>query len=253
MSRCSWKILFLAALALPAAAAPALALSVLGSPAADLDPGETRFHPYHSKVPPALDKFNVVAPPVPSEWQFQAALTSPFYGSVASPGAEVTGVLYSEVYKHQTEGHTLFLYKIWNSGKAGGYPDESIKRANVAGFAQGWEWLDVGILADRKTFVAGDPVALGLFSPTEGPQFAIIFDLNGLVTELLDPNETTPWVYAVTDAPSWRIGAATVEDSGISVSPIPVLVPVPEPVTTAGMVLGLGCLAGYVRKRGRRR
>ena len=236
---CGPPILALAAVGLVLAmAVPAQALSVLVTPGADLAEGSVRYHPDGSLGLPSTE-FNVFTDSgLPSAWTLGASMATPF------SNVDVGGTFYSNAYRHNTDGHTLFTYQIHNSGET------VIRDGNIAGFASGWQWLDSGIidLGGDEAFDQGD--VLKLRRPSDGaPQFAFAFETDAVGNLLLQIGETSSWFYAVTDAPSWQVGQATVQDSGSSASPVAVLVPVPEPVTLAGLVIGVGCLGRYVRRR----
>jgi len=236
-------ILALAAVGLVLAmAVPVQALSVLVSPGADLPAGRTRIHPDGTLGLSGTYEFNVFTGSGLTGWTLADTLTTDFSNE------KVAGTFYSEVYTH-SEGHTLFTYQIYNSGTT------DIRHGNLAGFASGWEFLDSGVLhfgAVSDDYIDGDVLALG--RPANGEQLNFAFEGwngSGMTEMLLETGQTSTWFYAVTDAPSWHVGRATVQDSGSSASPVAVLVPAPEPVTLAGLVLGVGCLGRYVRKRSR--
>jgi len=226
---------------------PALATSVLVSPGADLPAGQTRIHPDTSLGLLGTYEFNVFTDDsLPSEWIFGDSLASAF------SNVSVAGTLYSEVYTHSTDGHTLFMYQLANTGI------EPLRSGNIAGFSAGWQWLDCGIihLDGDEDFVQGDVLTLARPGGGGTPQFAFSFQTSSasgpmIYDYVLTSGQTSSWFYAVTDAPSWQVGPATVQDGGSSFSPIPALIPVPEPVTLAGLMLGVGCLGRYVRKRSR--
>jgi len=225
--------------------AQAPALSVLVSPGAGLSAGTSRVHP-DTNLNLLGSNFNVyTGNSLPSAWVLQASLTSPFHNNY------VGGTFYSEVYKHSTEGHTLFRYRISNSGTT------DIRSGNIAGFNAGWQILDSGIidLGGDVSFDQGD--VLKLKRPAIGTQLDFAFEATknqppDYPTEerLLAVGQTSSWFYMVTDAPSWMIGQATVQDSGSSASPVSVLIPVPEPLTILTVFASIAGLTGYVyRKR----
>ena len=223
--------------------AQAPALSVLVSPGAGLSAGQSRVHP-DTGLNLLGSNFNVyTGDSLPSEWVLQASLTSPFHNNY------VGGTFYSEVYKHSTEGHTLFTYQISNATDSA-----PIRSGNIAGFNAGWQILDSGIidLGGDLSFDQGD--VLKLKRPANGTQLDFAFEATdksgNTVEKLLAVGEISSWFYIVTDAPSWMIGQATVQDSGSSASPVSVLIPVPEPLTLLTVFASIAGLAGYVyRKR----
>lgn len=224
-----------------ASAVPAMALSVLVSPAADLPAGQNRIHP-DATLGLLGSSFNVyLGAAMPAAWVSMKSLTTPFSNQ------QVAGTFYSEVYRHSTDGHTLFTYKIHNTGST------EIRSGNIAGFASGWEFLDSGILdiGGDVAFNPGD--VLKLHRPENGTQLNFAFEAMdssfATVEKLLAPTETSSWFYAVTDAPSWTIGQATVQNTGSSASPVAVLVPVPEPLTVLGVFMGVVGVGSYVRRR----
>lgn len=227
-----------------ASAVPVQALSVLVSPGADAPAATMRIHPDSSLNLLGPREFNIyTGVSLPAEWQLMDSLDAYYVDGL-------TVDISSRVYQHNTDGHTLFLYAITNYGPV------PVRSGNVAGFAAGWEFLDVGIWhpGGDEDYVTNDVLTLG--RPANGKQldFALQgFTMSGWNEQLLEVDQTTTWFYAVTDAPSWQIGKATVQDSGLSASPVPVLVPVPEPVTMAGMLMAMGGVAAYVRRRQRRK
>ena len=238
---CGPLICAFAAVLLLMPTAPAQALSVLVTPGADLPAGTTRVHPDDALLLTG-SAFNVFRGSGLTGWTLADTLSTDFSNQ------QVAGTFYSAVYTH-SDGHTLFTYQIHNSGTT------PIRSGNIAGFASGWEFLDSGVLhfgAGSDGYVTGDVLTLG--RPANGEQLDFMFqgwNGSGWTERLLAVGGTSTLFYAVTDAPSWQVGQATVQDTGSSASPVAVLVPFPEPVTLAGLVLGIGCLGRYVRKRSR--
>lgn len=222
--------------------AQAPALSVLVSPGAGLSAGQSRVHP-DTGLNLLGSNFNVyTGDSLPSEWVLQASLTSPFHNNY------VGGTFHSEVYKHSTQGHTLFRYRISNTGTT------DIRSGNIAGFNADWQILDSGIidLGGDVSFDQGD--VLKLKRPANGTQLDFAFEATdnsgNTVEKLLAVGQTSSWFYIVTDAQFWTIGQATVQDSGSSASPVSVLIPVPEPLTILTVFASIAGLTGYVyRKR----
>jgi len=224
------------------AAAPAGAIS--GVPSwtdAPLVVGNLRDHPDPALSLPGPD-FNVyTGAALPAGWTLQASLSVNFANS------NMYGRLDSQAWQY-TDSHMLFAYRVANTGVSG---NAAIRSGNVTGFASGWKFLDSGILdyGGDVAFDQGDVLNLWRTNG-QAQQFGFSFQsYYPFMEKLLMPGETSSWFYFETDAWSWTIGTATVQDSGASASPIPVLIPVPEPVTMAGMLLGIGGLTGYVARR----
>jgi len=225
---------------------PAQGLSVLVSPGADLPTGRTRIHPDTSLGLSGNYTFNVYTDNTwPDEWVWQRSLTA------TRSNADLKVTFYSEVYKHKTEGHTLFRYQIENTAES----TTVIRNGNIAGFNSGWEFIDSGIidLGGDQEWDQGDILSIGKSIALGKAQLDFAFRAwggGGFVNKLLGPGEKSQWFYVVTDAPSWSIGQATVQNTNSSVSPIPVLVPVPEPLTILTVFASIAGLTGYVyRKR----
>jgi len=241
---CGPALVALAAVGLVLAlAGPAQALSVLVTPGADAPAATIRVHPDSDLGLSGTLKFNVYTETsLPAEWQLMASLDAHFED-------DLTVDICSRVYKSSTDGNTLFLYQITNYG-----PDP-IRSGNIAGFAAGWEFIDVGVWHPGGDADYAEYDVLTLGRPANGKQLEFEFQASkapsGRNEQLLPVGETTTWFYAVTNAPSWQVGRATVQDSGLSASPVPVLVPVPEPMTMAGMLMAVGGVAAYVRRRRR--
>ena len=247
-------------IAMVAAIAIGLVLAMCGSAhalgAKDLPLGSSpRYHPDDILNMWPRDFYVYTGAALPAEWALEASLSVDFMNG------KMWGTMTSQVWQH-TDEHTLFAYQLDNTGDEHVPPPIPCEMRTgdiMMGFAPGLEFLDVGILDYNGdvNFDDGDVLKMEHYSLDPGgqEQFAFSFEAEnsdgGFTEEWLLPGETSSWFYIETNAEAWQRGLAGIQNGGSSVSNIPVLVPapVPEPVTLLGMLLGIGTLAGYVRRR----
>ena len=219
---------------------------------ADLPLGSIpRYHPDPDDILKLWDRefFVYTGAALPAAWTLQDSLSVDFHNGV------MYGTLDSQVWQH-TDGHTLFAYQLDNTGDQFIANPCEMRTGNIDGFAAGWEFQDVGLLDYNGdvNFDDGDVLKMEHSLDTMGTeQFAFFFETTnrefGVTEEWLLPGETSTWFYFETDATAWQTGIASVQNGGSSASAIPVLVPAPEPVTVLGVLIGIGTLGGYIRRR----
>ena len=228
----------------------AMSVSAQALSTADLPLGsDPRYHPDPSLNLWDREFYVHTGAALPAAWAMQDSLSWDFHSE------KMYGTLTSQVWQH-TDGHTLFAYQLANTGDQHSTDPCEMRTGNINGFAPGWEFLDVGLLdyGGDENFDDGDVLKMEHSLDTMGhEQFAFFFEADDEqyvpVEEWLLPGEIATWFYFETNAPAWTRGIASVENGGSSVAAIPVLVPAPEPVTVFGVLLGIGTLGGYIRKR----
>ncbi len=246
-------------IAMVAAIAIGLVLAMCGSAhalgAKDLPLGSIpRYHPDPDDILKMWprDFYVYTGAALPAEWTLEESLSVDFN----SGNGKMWGTMTSQVWQH-TDEHTLFAYQLDNTGDEHVPPPIpcEMRTGDISGFAPGWEFLDVGILDYNGdvNFDDGDVLKMEHYLLGGQEQFGFSFETVNrdfeFIEEWLLPGETSSWFYVETNAGAWQRGFAGIQNGGSSVSDIPVLVPAPEPVTLLGMLLGIGTLAGYVRKR----
>jgi len=228
----------------------AMTVSAQALSTADLPLGSPpRYHPDSTLNLWPREFYVYTGAALPVEWTMQDSLSSDFHNG------RMYGTLTSQVWQH-TDGHTLFAYQLANTGGQHSPDPCEMRTGNINGFGAGWELLDVGLLdyGGDEDFDHGDVLKMEHSLDTLGhEQFAFFFEADSQqflpVEEWLLPGEIATWFYFETNAPAWTQGIASVQNGGSSVAAIPVLVPAPEPVTVFGVLLGIGTLGGYIRKR----
>jgi hypothetical protein len=177
--------------------------------------------------------------------------------------ASLSGVLTSQVWQH-TDSHLLFAYQLSNTGTAG---FASMRIGNIEGYEGPVGVVDTGILHDVSGvagYEVGDVLKIERTTDGMSAQLSFSFEATEMtsgnwqnVRRKLDPGQTSSWLYVDTDQDAWHLGVATVQNGGSSHDQIPVLVPggdtgtglIPEPITAMAVVMGLGSLGAYIRRR----
>jgi len=171
------------------------------------------------------------------------------------------GVLWSQIWQSDVDSHLLFAYKLENTGGVG-FADMQI--GNIEGYDKPIGVVDAGILqpGGDGSYGVGDVLEIG--RTTDGVSAQLFFSFKSidssystLIARVLEPGQQSSWFYADTDQDAWHLGAATIQNGGISRDQIPVLVPgadtgtgvIPEPLTALAVLAGAGSLSGYIRRR----
>ena len=172
----------------------------------------------------------------------------------------LSGILHSQIWQHG-DGHLLFAYKLENTGETG-FADMRI--GNIQGYEKPVGVVDSGILqpGGDGSYNVGDVLEIG--RTTDGTSAQLFFSFqtidssfSTIIRRKLEPGQQSSWFYADTDQDAWYLGAATIQNGGISQDQIPVLVPgvdlgtgvIPEPLTMAAVLAGMGSLSCYLRRR----
>jgi hypothetical protein len=170
-----------------------------------------------------------------------ADLLSPFV-TTNDGGGYLAGTIYSEVYRHATDGHLLFVYTISN--------DEDSTTGIAFSNLVDWDSIDITDAGELLEEAAVTPF-LTYSRSSSGTNLRFTFQNDQEEGALLMPGDVSTHAYAETDAKLIIRGLATVQDTALGEDNIPVLVPtfVPEPLTMVGLFLGLGSVGVYIRKR----
>jgi hypothetical protein len=170
-----------------------------------------------------------------------AELVSPFQTIVGDEN--LTGTIRSEVYRHGTDAHLLFVYTITNDPNS----TQGVAFANLV------DWDNIKIIdAGEIALEAGIQNFYTYSRLDTGPgNLRFTFRTDTGEGALLEPGDESTHGYAETDAPVIARGYATVQDEGLSQDAIPVLVPtyIPEPLTMVGLLMGLGGIGAHIRRR----
>lgn len=182
-----------------------------------------------------------------------ANLVSPF----ASGGdPNFNGVMTSQVWRDDNDGHLLFLYQVNNNSN--GY---LINFGNIAAnFENVTEIWDCGIWdadGSRNSAVYENGDLLQMSYLPGGGGFKSKLQFNWQHTSAnnafqgLAPGDPAQWFYAETDARYFEICFATLQDSPASADFIPAYCPslIPEPMTMLVLGMGVASLGGYIRRR----
>ena len=159
------------------------------------------------------------------------------------------GVLRSQAWQHDTDGHMLFLYQVeLNAGSA------YIARGSIFGYDQ-FGITDAGIM--DSGFDDGDIVLLKRSAGAPG-QVNLYFSYRR-EGDVIGDNSISSWFYLETDARMYgAAGWASFIGGGAAIGDVSALVPtelvpaeghMPEPLTVIGIFLGVGGVAGYARRR----
>ncbi len=257
-------------IALLLATGPAFGLGV-GTASLPGGPPYSRIHPdttftftsfAHS---PARDLSIYTGPSIAADgWTMIAAMDKPYFGDNPVTGNYIQGTYRSEVWRNNTTNYLLFAYHLRAAGNV------PIATGTIAGYqydagspADSVNIVDAGILHlnGPATFLDDDPLRIQRNTPSgsSNPALALFFVQNPYTLTQgygLRPGYPADF-YFQTESTSYSLSVATLQDSGISAGDIPVFVPggfgqaVPEPLSMLGVALGLGGLAGYVRRRKR--
>lgn len=170
-----------------------------------------------------------------------ASLVSPFLTIVGSQ--QLGGTIRSEVYRHGTDGHLLFVYTITNDASS----TQGVAFSNLV------DWGTVSIIDAGEIAIEAGIQDFYTYSrlDTSPGNLRFTFRTDTGQGALLAAGDVSTNAYAETDATHIARGYATVQDSGLSQDAIPVLVPtfIPEPLTMVGLFFGLGSVGAYIRKR----
>jgi hypothetical protein len=174
--------------------------------------------------------------------------------------ANLAGVLTSQIWQH-SDSHLLFAYQLENTGQSG---FASMRIGNIEGYDRPVGVVDTGILHDVSGgagYEVGDVLKIERTTDGVNAQLSFSFEATettawSTVRRKLDPGQTSGWLYVDTDQDAWHLGVATIQDGGVSHDQIPVLVPgqdlgavIPEPLTLAAVLAGMGSLSCYIRRR----
>ena len=181
-------------------------------------------------------------------YTFQAATNQSY--SATSGGIILNLTFESQVWQDNATNELLFLYRVSNDAGS----NTAIQSVTIALFDDLVNITDSGVWDQGRStglaFQHGDPTKLNR-GPATLNQFSFDYkpDDNN-PAPALSVGEVGSWVYVGTDYPYYTYGLATVQD-GTSQANIQVLVPttIPEPITMAGMLMAVGGLAGYIRRR----
>lgn len=210
-----------------------------------LNPGDTHYKPVTGNLP----VYNAGPPPAYFTAANQlATLVSPYLQNAGAPG--ITGQVTSWVFQDPGTGNLGFQYHFTSTGTS------PLIRASLNG-----EWLGVTVV-DAGADASGSSTQVGALGWTDGDPEQIqreatilgedvIFQwLVGNNGTVLASGDTSSLIWLDTQAPWYKVDLVGLLDSGAA-SSAGVLTPgpIPEPITMIGLVMGVGGVAGYIRKR----
>lgn len=182
---------------------------------------------------------------VPSDYVSLDYVSSPH----ASSAGKFSGTLDSQVWQEQTTGELLFAYRLSNDAAS----DVSLHTVNIAGgWGQSPQWhtVDTGILDGQGKF----PLTFQRYDDQVDIKFDAVNTSFQPVEELLQPGQSTDWMYIQTTALYYRTANATVQNGASSTGMIPTYAPaneplIPEPLTVITTLLVVGGVGRYSYKR----
>jgi len=165
------------------------------------------------------------------EWALVDTLESAF-------DQHVRGILRSQVWEHE-DGHKLFLYQLQNLGDVGisgtKFTVHTTPALNI---------LDAGVLGDGIDIQDMSRMAAGALDE-------MFFEIAWSEPLELQQGQQTSWIYVETDAHTHHLAYTTVRNHTASADNVPLLVPMPEPMTMSAVGLAVLGLGGYIAKRRR--
>lgn len=233
----------------------------LGGSNKGLSPGAYRDHPDPTLIGSGPTFFNVYMGiwPDPANWVLQNNIVGTFD---SGPGPKIVkGSIESWAYQSTADNHILFLYQITMDPAS-----ESHGEGNLGKYPANCGVRDSGVFGnDTNAFNSND--VLRLTRDINGNPLAP-YDIKwefafGVNNNKLLGGTTSSVFYIDTNWDSWALGGATFQNSQVSAFTNPneqqfVLVPdpagttldpIPEPMTMMAVMMGIGGLAGYVKKR----
>lgn len=249
MRKFAFIVLCAAALLVPAQTVLSLGLGNAALDAVTPD----RFHP-DPAVWATLETpgFTIATGPLTGFTQI-ANLITPF---VSASDPNFNGVMTSQVWQDDIDGHLLFLYNVTNTST--GY---TINFGNLqASFENVTEIWDAGIWdndgsRNSAVYENGDVLQMSYIPGGGGEKSKLQFNWQhssaNNVYQGLAPGDPAQWFYAETDAVYFEICKATLQNGGEAVGGIRAYCPslIPEPMTMLAVGMGLAGLGGYIRRR----